>query len=322
MTSLVVSKLSGHRERILTAMMTWSPIRNFDSVARRRDKPERSAFVVNSSTAIAGPRRPAWGRDSYRTSILTLPRIGTRSWALMRARATKHDETTVDKVYGIFQDWFRPRRMRKVVTRSHMWASTTVLDIGGNDINWQYVDQIPQLTLLNLDLPSKPSSVARCYVVADGCQLPFADDTFDLAFSNSVIEHVPDHEAFAREVVRVGRSYYVQTPNKWFPIEPHLMAPLVHFLPRTWQRRLSRHFTLWGLIARPTTQQLDDFHATTRLLDTREMRRLFPNTVMEKERVLGLTKSISVWGGDRGPDSSHEAAGRAARTPSGRDGAA
>ena len=69
--------------------------------------------------------------------------------------------------------------------------------------------------------PAEALVSSSCYVVADGCHLPFADDAFDMAFSNSVIEHVPDHEAFSRELARVGRSYYVQTPNKWFPIEPH-----------------------------------------------------------------------------------------------------
>ena len=68
---------------------------------------------------------------------------------------------------------------------------------------------------------------------ADGTQLPFADGSFPIVFSNSVIEHVPKglQPAFAREIRRVGDRYFVQTPNRWFPIEPHYQMPFVHFLP-------------------------------------------------------------------------------------------
>ena len=73
------------------------------------------------------------------------------------------------------------------------------------------------------------------WIFADGCRLPFPDKSFDVVFSNSVIEHLGDprkHEQYAREIARVGVRYFVQTPNRWFPIEPHLLTPLVHFLPR------------------------------------------------------------------------------------------
>ncbi len=69
---------------------------------------------------------------------------------------------------------------------------------------------------------------------ADGTQLPFGDREFDIAFSNSVIEHVPPElqAAFAAEVSRVADRYFVQTPNRYFPIEPHYQLPLFQFLPR------------------------------------------------------------------------------------------
>lgn len=64
-------------------------------------------------------------------------------------------------------------------------------------------------------------------------RLPFADHEFDLAYANSVIEHIPTHkrEAYAREARRVGRGWYVQTPAVGFPIEPHSLLPAVHWLP-------------------------------------------------------------------------------------------
>ncbi|MEO0069888.1 MAG: iron dependent repressor, metal binding and dimerization domain protein [candidate division WOR-3 bacterium] len=68
---------------------------------------------------------------------------------------------------------------------------------------------------------------------------------------------------FAKEIARVGIRYYVQTPNKRFPIEPHLLTPLIHYflpyLPRSLQRQLLRYFTLWGWITRPTVQECERF---------------------------------------------------------------
>ena len=89
-----------------------------------------------------------------------------------------------------------------------------------------------------------------------------------------------------------GTAYFVQTPNKWFPVEPHLITPLIHYLPKTVQKRLLRNFTIWGLVTRPTDQQCENFVREVRLLDERELRQLFPDAEIWHERVLGLTKSL------------------------------
>ncbi len=74
----------------------------------------------------------------------------------------------------------------------------------------------------------------RC-VVADGLALPFADDEFDVAFSNAVVEHVGGREEqrrFIAELCRVAPRVFFSTPNRWFPVETHTLVPLVHWLPR------------------------------------------------------------------------------------------
>ncbi|MFB3915858.1 MAG: class I SAM-dependent methyltransferase [Terriglobales bacterium] len=79
-------------------------------------------------------------------------------------------------------------------------------------------------------------------LVFDGCALPFADQSFDIVYSNAVIEHLPGWEAqqrFAAEVQRVGRAWFVATPNLLYPFEPHYHLPLVQFLPQAQQRRLA-----------------------------------------------------------------------------------
>ncbi len=169
-----------------------------------------------------------------------------------------------------------------------------MLDIGGYEYYWSFLEQKPRVTIVNLDPPAAPSRDFD-WVIADALRLPFANRAFEVVFSNSVIEHVPgwrNRERFAHELRRVGRSYYVQTPNRWFPIEPHLMTPLIHFLPAGLQKKLLRNFTVWGWLVRPTQQGCNEFVDEVCMLDERDLRLLFPEAETWKERALGLTKSL------------------------------
>ena len=175
-----------------------------------------------------------------------------------------------------------------------MSRDTRVLDAGGYEYYWQFSDLLPRVTVANLEGPARGQS-RRSWVIADARMLPFRDRSFEVAFSNSVIEHISnpvDRRSFARELGRVAERYYVQTPNFWFPIEPHLMTPFVHYLPKTLQRRLLRNFTVWGILVRPTPEGCDDFLRDIRMLDESELRQLFPAAEIWRERVLGITKSL------------------------------
>ncbi len=123
-------------------------------------------------------------------------------------------------------------------------------------------------------------------VQGDGTALEYPDRSFDVAFSNSVIEHVPPGQqaAFASEIARVATSYFVQTPNYWFPIEPHWQLPLVQFLPVRARKALNRRFS-FGFMPRGHFCEIN-------LLSVRQMKRLFPDAEIHRERVAGLTKSI------------------------------
>ncbi len=202
----------------------------------------------------------------------------------------------IHRVYGILLRGFRRRRMRVFQRSFGDREATTILDVGGTPFNWGLIDAKSRITLLNLSVPpdvdALPPNIS-C-VVGSGTRLDFEDESFDVGFSNSVIEHLSSwerQEAFAREIRRVGRSLWVQTPARRFFVEPHLMTPLVHYLPRRWQRRLLRNFTVWGWLVRPSQRAVDRFLVETRLLDLGEMRRLFPDCEIRRERFLGLTKS-------------------------------
>jgi SAM-dependent methyltransferase len=194
---------------------------------------------------------------------------------------------------------FRKERMRRFEHTFEITPRTRVLDVGGSPSIWRFATVQPRLTIVNLQaaLEPAPDSIAR--VAGDGGQLPFKDRAFDIVFSNSVIEHLAaasQRERFAREVARVGRYYWVQTPNRRFPVELHLMLPLVHHLPKRWQRHIVHRFTIWQLLARPSQAQrdyyiehfLDELH----LLDAGEMQELFHDGRIVHERLLGLTKSL------------------------------
>jgi len=202
----------------------------------------------------------------------------------------------IHEVYARLLRPFRRRRMRRFAREFRVSSRLRVVDVGGSPFNWSFAPEVPSLVLANLRAPGDASSLPDGvrHVIADGTRLAFADDAFDVAFSNSVIEHLgtPERQAaFASELRRVARGLWVQTPARSFPFEPHLLAAFVHWLPRRWQRRLLRRFTLWGVLSRPSPERVERFLAETRLLGRREMGLLFPDCEIRRERFLGLTKS-------------------------------
>ena len=172
-------------------------------------------------------------------------------------------------------------------------APIRILDVGGTLSFWEVCGFTGapncEITLLNLD----KVEVSEKYeyikgVQGNGAEMGiYEDKEFDLVVSDSVIEHIWDCEKqkkMAREIQRVGKWYFVQTPNFFFPVEPHLLFPFFHFLPLLVRTQLLRCF---GLGARKPV----------RLLKKREVRQLFPEGVILKETICELTQSFIVVGG-------------------------
>jgi SAM-dependent methyltransferase len=195
--------------------------------------------------------------------------------------------------------YFRRRRMLRFARECSITPDTRILDIGGTTDCWNLLPVRPRLVLLNTPRAKDDLASAAAWVAGDGRALPFRDRSFDLVFSNSVIEHVGDaasQRRFAREVARVGRAYWVQTPNRWFPVEQHLFTPLVHWLPRAWQRVLVPRVNFWSLLVPVSPDRrrfyIDHYLSDVRLLGPSELRALFPGSRVLRERFLGLTKSL------------------------------
>lgn len=149
-------------------------------------------------------------RDVYATARPGLrSRLGSRLAA--RARARRHERFRA--LTGAGAEAFR------------------IVDVGCGALGLRALE--PDLDVTGVDLVERPGYPGP-FVRADATvELPFADGTFDLAYSSSVIEHVAParRAAFASEVRRVARGWWVQTPAWSFPVEPHALLPFAHWLP-------------------------------------------------------------------------------------------
>jgi SAM-dependent methyltransferase len=125
----------------------------------------------------------------------------------------------------------RARRHERFFAPLRLPAEATILDVGCGALGLRVLEPERQITGVDLlEHPSYPGPFVR----ADACEgLPFADREFDLVYCSSVVEHVAParRRAFAAELRRVGRGWFVQTPAYSFPIEPHSLLPGAQWLP-------------------------------------------------------------------------------------------
>ena len=163
----------------------------------------------------------------------------------------------------------RARRHARFFALARLPGSARVLDLGCGRVGLRALE--PGLDITGVDIVDRPD-YPGAFVRADAAAgLPFAADEFDLVYCSSVIEHVPRgrRAAFAAEVRRVGRGWYVQTPAYAFPIEPHSLLPGAHWLPA----RLRRPY--WRLGAAGEWQEIS-------LLRRAELERLFGPALPER----------------------------------------
>lgn len=189
----------------------------------------------------------------------------------------------------------RSRRMAEFTTRMRVRGGERIVDLGGAPGFWNDCPIPLDVTVVNLpgyNPPEPPPSHHRITLVeGDACAVDFARDmSFDIAFSNSVIEHVGDAEkraAFAGEVRRLAPAWWVQTPSIWFPVEAHCHMPFWWFYPERTRaafiRRWYRDIPGWA-----------DMIATTGIVRRRELETLFPDGAIWREWKMGFVKSYVI----------------------------
>jgi SAM-dependent methyltransferase len=134
----------------------------------------------------------------------------------------------------------RRRRHERFFALTRLPSGARVLDVGCGSVGLRALE--PELDITGLDVVEPPGYPGP-FLLADPAEgLPLGDDEFDLVYCSSVIEHVPPdrREAFAAELRRVARGWYVQTPAHSFPLEPHSLLPGAHWLPPGVRRRYWR----------------------------------------------------------------------------------
>ncbi len=186
----------------------------------------------------------------------------------------------------------RARRMSLFVKIMKPTPNMRVLDLGGEPEIWDYVDVPLHITCLNLPGFGKKNHQTHHqihYVEGDACCMPqFQPGDFDLIFSNSVIEHVGDHNRrlqFGNEVLRLSTRYWIQTPSKLFPIEAHSGMPFWWFYPQSLR---SYFLNEW----RKKLPYWTSMVAGTVVVTSDELRDILPGCKIKYELFLGLPKSI------------------------------
>lgn len=198
----------------------------------------------------------------------------------------------------------RARKRRHVVLAGYLATATrpvSILDVGGTVDYWHTValDRclIQRIVLLNAIDQAITLPIFEA-IIGDARDLSrFADQEFDLTFSNSVIGHVGDfmdQQRMANEMRRVGKQYLLQTPNHGFPVDWRTLVPTFHWWPAKAQAWCFEHFGVGKYAKARSSAEARDWAVRIRNLRRSEIRELFPDSRLMTERVVGLTKSFLI----------------------------
>jgi hypothetical protein len=176
-----------------------------------------------------------------------------------------------------------------------------VLDLGGTVETWRRSPVRPaHVTVVNLYEPGESHDDLILAVTGDACQAAdvlanaSVDANYDLVFSNSLVEHVGGHarrSEFAHQVRSLAPRHWIQTPYRYFPLEPHWLFPGMQFMPVAARAKIAMHWPL----AHTRPASIDgacEAVMSTELLSITEMRKYFPGSILLRERAFGITKSL------------------------------
>jgi len=201
----------------------------------------------------------------------------------------------------------RSRRLKMELLAQHVPLTGTerVLDIGSQvdsqakQLLERFPDQsrIVATNLMTEHLERIRAAYPTIHAVrSDARKLPFPDKSFDLVYSNAVIEHVgnlEDQQRMADEVRRVGKRWFLTTPNRWYPFEFHARMPLVSWLPPRWMHRATRLWSYNHVLGR---YQSGIDCSDVSLLSARQLRRMFPDSLVLKPRITFWPETLVVVG--------------------------
>ena len=186
----------------------------------------------------------------------------------------------------------RQRRWKELLRRFADFQDMTIVDLGGDTRYWRSAPVRPaHVTLVDpvgyhLDAPEDWMTT----IVGDACDPDLGLDGFDLCHSNSVIEHVGGphrRRQFAENVMASATHHWIQTPYRYFPVEPHWLFPGFQFLPLPARAWIGPRWPIAPPMGDPVAAALD-----IDLVTITELRHLFPSSDLWTERIGGIVKSL------------------------------
>jgi hypothetical protein len=191
----------------------------------------------------------------------------------------------------------RARRWEQFTSTFPQLSNMSVIDLGGRLETWRRSPVQPgHVHVLNLEKADGEIPAWAEFDHADACDLPDAirRRRYDVVFSNSVIEHVGGHAQrvrFAETARSLADRHWVQTPYRYFPIEPHWLFPGFQFLPLNAKAVVAQR---WPLVHTQPPDRATALRAAlhVELLSRTEMQALFPASEIISEKVAGLAKSL------------------------------
>ncbi len=195
-------------------------------------------------------------------------------------------------------------RARRWALLGHLFpafSSYRVVDLGGTVDAWRQAPLRPaHVTVLNISEPGTSDEGWVSTVTGDACDAvsvlgkETGEDRYDFVFSNAVLEHVGGHanrSRFAEAAAALAPRHWIQTPYRYFPLEPHWLFPGMQFLPVEARAQIAARWPL-GHSPAGTVDKARSAVLWTELIGIAEMREYFPGSRLHYERVAGLVKSV------------------------------
>ena len=218
-----------------------------------------------------------------------------RSYLLSNADQTKENSVSSKqrkKRFGFFLEYC-----------NELKKPLKILDLGGSDYYWKHLDMTGnrdfEILILNNEIQDTDSFSNISFMKKDVRDLGFIKDKeYDLVYSNSLIEHLKsfdEQKKLANEIDRIGKRYFIQTPNYYFPVEPHFLFPFFQFLSVEMKTKwISKHDLGWYK-KEPDPFKAKELAESVHLLSEKELKKIFRGCEIYKEKYFLLTKSFIVY---------------------------
>lgn len=201
---------------------------------------------------------------------------------------------------------YKLRNRRKILFLefiSNLKRPVKILDLGGSEYFWRNLNLINlndiQILLLNTEFQDVKNFSNIDFINKDVRDLSeFSDNEFDVVHSNSLIEHLSTYDEqkkLAAEIQRIGKNYFIQTPNYYFPVEPHFLYPFFQFFSKEKKIALIQKKDLGWYKKQENMDKAEALASSIRLMKKSELENIFKNPKIHSEKYFLFTKSFIVY---------------------------